>query len=77
MPDIGGRQSVMPEPSWVISVLRAYMSSTAARSPAIAPMRLPLRGLDRLGDRRERLVPGRGPELAVVRAHTAGRAAAT
>ena len=41
MPDIGGRQSVMPEPSAVISAFSAYMSSTAARSPAMAPTLLP------------------------------------
>jgi hypothetical protein len=41
IPDIAGRQSVMPEPSEVISALSAYMSSTAARSPAMAPTLLP------------------------------------
>ena len=42
IPDIGGRTSVMPEPSAVISALSAYMSSTAARSPAMAPTLLPI-----------------------------------
>jgi hypothetical protein len=43
------------------------MSSTAARSPAMAPILLAAaRGLDGLGDGGEGLVPARGLQLAVL-----------
>ena len=65
------RRAVLPasmffEPSRVIRSLSANISSTAARSPAMAPMRLGLRGLHLGGDRGEGLRPGRRAQPAVL-----------